>query len=125
MTFGERLRELRLASRMNQRTLAVKAGIDFTYLSKVENGRMPPPAAATIVKLAEALEVNPDELLVLADKIPQDLRPVITKSPALPAFLRSISDLSEAELRQLSAYAERVRANRSIDKRAGEDERKS
>jgi hypothetical protein len=64
-------------------------------------------------------------LLVLADKIPQDLRPVITKSPALPAFLRSISDLSEAELRQLSAYADRVRANRSIEQRAGEDKRKS
>jgi HTH-type transcriptional regulator, competence development regulator len=81
MTFGERLRQLRRDRQMNQRTLAARVGIDFTYLSKLENGRLDPPSAETIVKLAQALGANPDELLLLAHKVPQDLIPVITRSP--------------------------------------------
>jgi transcriptional regulator with XRE-family HTH domain len=112
MTFGERLRQLRREQRMNQRTLAASVGIDFTYLSKIENGRMAPPSADTIVKLAHALDANPDELLLLANKVPEDLTPVITQSPRWPAFLRSICDLTDDELRELSAHAQELRERR-------------
>jgi HTH-type transcriptional regulator, competence development regulator len=112
MTFGERLRQLRLAQRMNQRTLAARIGIDFTYLSKLENGRLDPPSAETIVKLAQALGANPDELLLLARKVPEDLIPIITRSPQWPAFLRSIRDLTDDELRELSAHAQALRRGR-------------
>jgi HTH-type transcriptional regulator, competence development regulator len=110
MTFGERLRQLRRAQHMNQRTLAARVGIDFTYLSKLENGRMDPPSADTIVKLAHALGANPDELLLLAHKVPQDLTPVITQSPQWPAFLRSIRDLTDEELQELGAHAQELRS---------------
>src|SRR5688572_29553863 len=112
MTFGERLRQLRLERKINQRELAARVGIDFTYLSKIENGRMPPPAAATIVKLAAALEVHPDELLLLAEKVPNDVKPVITRSTALPAFLRTIHDLNDEEIEKLGTYTQRMRARR-------------
>ena len=112
MSFGQRLRELRLERRINQRDLANKVGIDFTYLSKIENNRMSPPAADTIVKLARALQADTDELLLLAHKVPSDIQPVITRSPTLPAFLRSISDLNEEEIKELSSYAQQVRARR-------------
>ena len=112
MTFGERLRQLRLDRRMNQRSLAAQVSIDFTYLSKIENGRMDPPSADTIVKLAQALGANPDELLLLAHKVPQDLIPIITRSPQWPAFLRSIGDLTDDELQALSAYARALRTKR-------------
>lgn len=112
MSFGQRLRQLRLENHINQRDLAATVGIDFTYLSKIENERMPPPAADTIVKIARALQASTDELLLLAHKVPRDIQPVITRSPALPAFLRSISDLSEEELQELSSYAQKVRARR-------------
>jgi transcriptional regulator with XRE-family HTH domain len=110
--FGERLRTLRLDRTINQRDLAAQASIDFTYLSKIENGRMPPPAADTIVRLAGALGVDPDELLLLARKVPGDIQPMLTRSPALPAFLRSIQDLSDDELRELSSLAQQVRDKR-------------
>jgi transcriptional regulator with XRE-family HTH domain len=112
MTFGERLRQLRCDQRLNQRTLAARVGIDFTYLSKIENGRMLPPSAETIVKLAQALQAEADELLLLAHKVPQDLIPIITRSPQWPAFLRSIRDLTDDELRELSAYAQAIRERR-------------
>jgi transcriptional regulator with XRE-family HTH domain len=113
MTFGERLRQLRRAQHVNQRTLAARVGIDFTYLSKVETGAMPPPSADTIVRLADALGADPDALLLLAGKVPQDLVPIITRSPQWPAFLRAIRDLADDELRTLAAYAHEVRAGRA------------
>jgi HTH-type transcriptional regulator, competence development regulator len=112
MTFGERLRQLRRAQHMSQRTLATRVGINFTYLSKIETGRMDPPAADTIVKLARALGANPDELLLLANKVPEDLTPVITQSPWWPAFIRSIRDLTDDELRELGVHAQELRGRR-------------
>jgi HTH-type transcriptional regulator, competence development regulator len=112
MTFGERLRQLRRERQMNQRTLAARVGIDFTYLSKIENGRMDPPSADTIVKLAEALDADADALLLLAGKVPKDIALIVTQSPGLPAFLRAISDLREDELRQLRLYAQELREKR-------------
>ena len=112
MTFGERLRQLRRAQGLDQRRLAARVGIDFTYLSKIENGRMLPPSAETIVKLAQALQADADELLLLANKVPEDLTPVITQSPRWPAFLRSIRDLTDDELQELSTYAQAIRGRR-------------
>ncbi len=76
---------------------------------------MPPPAAGTITRLARALGVHADELLLLADKVPSDIRPVITRSPTLPAFLRSISDLNEDEIAELKSYAQQMRARRKTE----------
>ena len=115
MTFGGRIRQLRKSHRLTLRELAGQVGIDFTYLSKIENSRMPPPAAATIVRLARALQADTDELLLLANKVPRDITPVLTRTRALPAFLRSIKDLSADELEELSDYAHKMRARRSAE----------
>lgn len=113
MTFGERLRQLRLEKKINQRDLASRVGIDFTYLSKLENSRMPPPAAATINRISKALAADGDELMILAKKVPTDIAPVISRSAAMPAFLRSIKDFDDDELQKLGTYAQKMRANRS------------
>ncbi len=73
MAFGKRLRELRRDQGLSQRGLADRAGIDFTYLSKIENGRMEPPSEEVIRRVAEELGADADELIVLADKFPSDL----------------------------------------------------
>lgn len=85
--FGLKLRDLRKAAQLTQRELAEKVGIDFTYLSKIENGVMVPPSEATIKKMAEALKTNPDELLSVAKKFPKDLSP---NQPEAIEFLRTI-----------------------------------
>lgn len=112
MSFGERLRQLRIERGLNQRTLAETVGIDFTYLSKIETGRLPPPAQDTIHRLALALGASPDELLVLAGKVPDDVRSAITRSVEIPAFLRQIRDLDKAELERLRRYVQRVKGER-------------
>lgn len=113
MTFGERLRQLRLEKKVNQRDLAARVGIDFTYLSKLENARMPPPATATIARLSKALGADSDELMLLARKVPVDIAPVITRSPVVPAFLRSIKDFDDSEISKLSDYAQKMRTQRN------------
>jgi transcriptional regulator with XRE-family HTH domain len=101
MTFGARLRALRLERRLNQKDLAQAAGIDVTYLSKLENDRLEPPAEETIRRLAAGLDLEPTELLLLAHKVPSDLKPIITASPMVPRFLRAARNLTEDEWRAL------------------------
>ena len=69
-TFGQTLKEIRRGKGITQRELATAVGVDFSYISKVENDRMPPPAADTIVKICEKLGVSPDTLLAMTGKMP-------------------------------------------------------
>ncbi len=86
--FGARLRELRINAGMTQRGLARAVDIDFTYLSKIENGVMPPPSEKVILQMAEALNADQDELLTLAGKIPPDIAEIL-KNPETLQMLRS------------------------------------
>jgi HTH-type transcriptional regulator, competence development regulator len=77
VTLGERLRQLRKDKKLTLRALAEAAGVDFTYLSKIENDKAGySPGADTIRALAAILEVDPLELLQLADKVPPELQGV-------------------------------------------------
>ena len=81
MTFGGRIRQLRKAHRLTLRELAAQVGIDFTYLSKIENDQGAPPAEATIRRLAEVLGADEDELILLADKLPEEFAQDLLNRP--------------------------------------------
>jgi len=86
--FGARLRELRKQAGLSQRELADKVGVNFTYLSKIESGAMPPPSEKVILKLVEVLNADKDELMTLARKIPPDIAQMLTNRETLQ-FLRA------------------------------------
>lgn len=111
-TFGQKLRELRRSKGITQRGLAEKAGVDFSYISKIENDRLSPPAADTIVKICNVLESPPDALLALSGKIPSELKEAIGSSPAAMQFIRSAQsmDLTEAEWERLHRQLKRLRS---------------
>ncbi|MCI0641033.1 MAG: helix-turn-helix domain-containing protein [Gemmataceae bacterium] len=89
-TFGSRLRELRHKKGMTLRLLAEAAGVDFTYLSKIENDRVEYlPGVETIRDLAQALEVDAIELLRLADKVPPELAKLAGNENARRFFQRA------------------------------------
>ena len=88
--FGAKLRELRTKAGLTQRELAQKVSVDFTYLSKIENGVLPPPSEKVIVQLAEVLNADKDELITLAGRIPADIALILKDKEALQ-FLRSKS----------------------------------
>jgi len=110
-TFGRKLCALRRAANVTQRELAKRVGVDFSYVSKLENDRLPPPAADTTVRICKALGVAPDELLAASGKMPSQIQQSIGSSPAAIQFLRSAQamKLSEAEWRQLGGELKRLR----------------
>ncbi len=81
----EELREL--DSTYSVRQVAGRIGVQPSYLSKVERGEVAPPSEATIVRLAEDLDVDADVLLALGGKVSSDLMEAIRKRPALFAEL--------------------------------------
>jgi len=86
--FGEKLKELRVKAGMTQRELAEKVNVDFTYLSKIENGALPPPSERVILHLTEVLNADKDELIMMAGKIPPDIAEILMSREAL-RLLRS------------------------------------
>jgi transcriptional regulator with XRE-family HTH domain len=60
---GDRLRKVRDKRLLSQRELAERAGLSPTTILKLESGRVDEPHPRTIRKLADALEVDPDELM--------------------------------------------------------------
>jgi transcriptional regulator with XRE-family HTH domain len=98
MQFGEKVRDLRKAKNLTQRDLADKVGVNFTYISKIENGKLDfgdYPSDDLIRKLAKALGANADELLILAEKIPALIKKRVIERP--DAF-RKFADLNDAQI---------------------------
>jgi transcriptional regulator with XRE-family HTH domain len=59
---GRRLRELRIERALSLRALGERSGVAYDTINKLELGRRP-AHASTIRKLAEALGVEPKELM--------------------------------------------------------------
>ena len=95
MTFGERLRELRQAKRLTLRDLAAKVGVGFTYLSKIENHKLEEghgPSEKLIHKLAAELDASEEELLLLAEKVPEPIRKRFSQRPDVFRVLAGLDD---------------------------------
>lgn len=95
--FGEYLKDVRKRNRISQRELAKQVGVDFTYISKIENDAMPAPSEETIIKIAAALGEDTDKMILLAKKIPTDFQEVIYQYEEVPAFLRKASSLTREQ----------------------------
>ena len=93
-TFGQTLKEIRRNKDVTQRQLATDVGVDFSYISKIENNRMPPPAADTIVKICDVLGVSPDDLLAMTGKMPTPIKEAISDKPAAQQFLREAQTMT-------------------------------
>ncbi len=108
MTFGGRIRELRQAKHLTLRDVAKKVKVTFTYVSKIENQKLSFgefPSNEMILKLARALDADPDELLLLAEKIPDMIRKRVLQRP--DAF-RRIATLDDRRLDEVLEFLEKV-----------------
>lgn len=117
MTFGERVRELRHAKDWSLRELAEKVGVGFTYLSRVENGRLnygDYPSNALIHRLADALDADEEELVVLAERVPERIRKRFLERP--DAFGR-FADLDDKAMDRLLKEMDESRRGKSTRKR--------
>jgi transcriptional regulator with XRE-family HTH domain len=117
MNFGERLRQLRKDRGLTLRGLAEKIKVDFSYLSKIENNRLPhTPSADTVRAIASALQTNPIELLRMADKLPPELDSM-NAVPAARRFMERATQVAspddwEALLNLLEKRHSKLRARK-------------
>jgi transcriptional regulator with XRE-family HTH domain len=103
MRFGEMIRELRTAKGLTLRALGEQVGVSHAYISKVENGKLDFgdfPGEALICRLAAALDADEEELLLLAEKIPEAIRRRFFERP--DAF-RQIARLDDRRLDRVLA----------------------
>jgi transcriptional regulator with XRE-family HTH domain len=66
MELGKRIRELREEIGVTQGRVAYEADVSQGYLSQLENGDVRNPSAAVILRLAQAIHVDPDDLFEAA-----------------------------------------------------------
>jgi transcriptional regulator with XRE-family HTH domain len=102
-TFGQKIRDYRINNTsLSLRKLAEKVGISPTYLSRIETGKEPPPSEDIIIRFAQALDIDEDELLSHADKISPDLLKTIREHPGLfPSFIRTVRDVDQTRLEDI------------------------
>jgi HTH-type transcriptional regulator, competence development regulator len=100
-SFGKRIQELRRERGMTQRQVAGELGIDFTYLSKLENDRGEPPGEDLVRRLAQLFEVEAEELLAKAGKIPAELRERAQGDLQFATLLRTLPSLSPDQLKRV------------------------
>jgi HTH-type transcriptional regulator, competence development regulator len=109
MRFGERVRELRQQRNLTQQKVAEKVGVTVGYISKVEKERLQfgeYPSEKFIHKLADALDCDEDELLLLTDRVPPAIQMRVLERPE--AFRR----IAELDDRSLDRLLDQIGSNR-------------
>ena len=97
-SFGDYIRQRREELRAKDpafsvRQVAARAGLEPSYLSKIERDEQPPPSEESIRSIAKVLQEDPDVLLALAGKVSVDLQRIIRSRPRLFAdLLRELRD---------------------------------
>jgi transcriptional regulator with XRE-family HTH domain len=109
-SFGDRVREARLAQHLGLREFAKVLGIAPSYLSDIENDRRVPAEEVTR-DIAKALRLDFDDLMAAAGRFGADAERYLKKNPMAGALFRKISEgkFEEGELRKLLEQAERLR----------------
>ena len=95
---GSAIRIVRHAKGLKLGALADAAGISIAFLSLMERGERE-PSVAVIQRIADALDIPVDALMVLAQPAGSKLRTVNARAKKLAASVRLIAD-AEASLRE-------------------------
>lgn len=104
-TFGQTIQRLRREHDLTQRELATELGIDFTYLSKLENDRGERPSEKVVRQLASRFGVDPEELLALAGRLPDQLGERAKDDLTFARLLRRLPSMSDPELEKIYKQA--------------------
>ena len=84
-TLGGRIRALRRERGMPQREVAQRLGVDFTYISKIENDRVEFPCSQDLLRrMADLFDADSDELIQASGRCPDDI--VARLAGSLPAI---------------------------------------
>lgn len=98
-TFGETLRESRMAKGYSLRRFAAMAGVSPTYQCLIERGDSKPPTASRVHDMALLLGEDPDDWIRLAGRLPEDLSVGCTNLSEQVARLKAERDAAATAAR--------------------------
>ena len=99
------LQESMKTRKISLNQLAERAGFSPAFLSRILNKQRGLPSDKTILRLAEELDLEPrDRLLIEAGRIPEELKQPLNR-PEIPALLRVTGKLSDTDLQEVMKIA--------------------
>ena len=111
--FISRIRQAIQEEQTTAKEVAGQCGLSAAYFCRLLLGERGLPADTTILKMAEALNINPPDILLIdAGRLPEDIRPELNK-PYRRDLLRATGNLTEAELQQVINTVKALRSQRS------------
>lgn len=124
-TLGEVVRGLRERNGWTMGQLAAKAGVDTSYISKLEADKIKRPGAETLVALAAALRIKPSVLIDHlhgrgADELPPASTTVDVGDQRLAGYFHLLEGLSDSERESLEHWLLAVIARRERGSRQHE-----
>jgi len=78
--FGQEFRRLRQRRGVSLKRLAPDLGVNYTYLSKIENDRSV-PSEDLIARTARYFGADQDMLMLAANRIPDDIQRILRDNP--------------------------------------------
>lgn len=97
-------------SRFSIREVAKKAGIQPTYLSKIEREEVGPPSEGIINKIAAVLGMDVNGLMLAAGKMPDDLRRALMIRPDIATqLIDAMKDDSSQAIKELIVQRKIIR----------------
>jgi transcriptional regulator with XRE-family HTH domain len=111
------LQESMKTRKISLNQLAERAGFSPAFLSRILNKQRGLPSDKTILRLAQELDLEPRErLLIEAGRIPEELKRPLNR-PEIPALLRITGKLSETDLQEVIKTAEALALKRQRDRK--------
>lgn len=105
-SLGETIRAARLA-RFKLREFARLLEVSPTHLSDVEHDRRV-PSEELLTKMAPHLDLDLDQLLAAAGRVPEEARRAMENNPQAVALFRRVSALSSDQLKELKSLADDI-----------------
>jgi transcriptional regulator with XRE-family HTH domain len=99
---GDAIRKAREDKGLSQRQLGKASGVDYSNISRIENGERSAPDVATLQRLARTLDVDVEDFYALAGYLmPEGL-------PELAPYMRAKYDLPNEAAEELERYFARL-----------------
>jgi transcriptional regulator with XRE-family HTH domain len=112
--FPDLLKQLREERGLSGQDVANRIGVSPSRYSRIENGIVARVQAATILKIAEALELSEYEttkLLLFGRMVPERIQDILSRKPYLVFVLEDIDRLSDEGLQHILVEIEKLADN--------------
>ena len=89
MNLGEIVKNARISAGLTLQDVAKHTGLSIGYLSEIENGKSLRPKMKALRDIAGFLCINQDDIIMAAQRIPEDVYWKVVRTPSLVAIIRS------------------------------------